>query len=127
MKALNILLERARELNIIKGTKIETNGVILSHLQFADDTILFYNNDRVEMANIKRILRCFQLMSGLKINFSKSSLCGVKICHQDVHDLAQVMGCKVETLPIKYLGLPLGGNPKRIKTWEPVLDGMGKN
>lgn len=40
--------------------------------------------------------------------------------------LAQVMGCKVESLPIKYLGLPLGANPKRIKIWEPILDKMGK-
>ncbi|XP_058203090.1 uncharacterized protein LOC131317570 [Rhododendron vialii] len=108
VEALNILLVRARELNIIKGTKIGANGVILSHLQFADDTILFCNNDGAEMANIKRILRYFQLMSGLKINFSESSLCGVRICHLDVSNLARVMGCKVETLPIKYLGLPLG-------------------
>ncbi|XP_058205583.1 uncharacterized protein LOC131319374 [Rhododendron vialii] len=90
------------------------------------DTILFCNNDRVEMAIIKRILWCFQLMSGLKINFSKSSLCGVKVGQQDITALAQVMGCKVEILLIKYLGLPLGVNPKRIKTWEPVLDRMGK-
>lgn len=82
VEALNILLERARALNIIKGTQIGANGVIPSHLQFADDTILFCNNDRVELANIKRILRCFQLMSGLKINFSKSSVCGVKICER---------------------------------------------
>lgn len=43
-----------------------------------------------------------------------------------VKDLALVMGCKVEKLPIKYLGLPLGANPKRIKTWEPMLDRMAK-
>lgn len=126
VEALNILLERAKTLNIIKGTQIGANGVILSHLQFADDTILFCNNDRVELANIKRILRCFQLMSGLKINFSKSSICGVKLCDQAVKELALVMGCKIEKLPIKYLGLPLGANPKRIKTWEPVLDRMTK-
>lgn len=126
VEALNILLERARTLNIIHGIQIGSNGVILSHLQFADDTILFCNNDRAELANIKRVLRCFQLMSGLKINFSKSSVCGVKISDQDVKDLALVMGCKIESLPIKYLGLPLGANPKRIKTWEPVLDRMGK-
>ncbi|XP_058203040.1 uncharacterized protein LOC131317509 [Rhododendron vialii] len=115
-EGLNILLERAREKNIIKGVKLGSNGVTISHLQFADDTILFCNNDLEEMGNIKRILRCFQLMSGLKIKYSKSFVCGVKIQREDVQALAQVMGCRVESLPIKYLGLPLGANPKRIKT-----------
>lgn len=98
--------------------------MVVSHLQFADDTVLFCNNDKEEMMNIKRILRCFQLMSGLKINFSKSSLSGIKIPRQEVVTLAQIMGCKVENFPIKYLGLPLGANPNRISTWEPVIERM---
>ncbi|XP_058202821.1 uncharacterized protein LOC131317276 [Rhododendron vialii] len=115
-----------REKNIVKGVRIGTNRAFVSHLQFADDTILFCNNNIEEMANIKRILRCFQFMSRLKINFSKSSLCGINVPHQDVISLAQVMGCKVDHLPIKYLGLPLGANPNRIKTWDPVVEKMGK-
>ncbi|KAI8548067.1 hypothetical protein RHMOL_Rhmol07G0243600 [Rhododendron molle] len=65
-------------------------------------------------------------MSGLKINFSKSLLCGVKVNHQEVTSLARVMGCKVDHLPIKYLGLPLGANPNRIRTWDPVVERMEK-
>lgn len=61
-------------------------------------------------------------MSGLKINFSKSSLSGVNVPHEDVVLLAEIMGCKVELLPIKYLRLPLGANPGRIKTWDPVIE-----
>lgn len=76
---LNILLERARSCGLIRGVQVGRNGMIISHLQFADDAILFCNNDRNEILNIKRILRYFQLLSGLKINFSKSMLCGIKI------------------------------------------------
>lgn len=32
------------------------------------------------------------------------------------------MGCRAESLSIKYLGLRLGANPRRIKTWEPVIE-----
>lgn len=110
------MLERAKEKNIIKGVVMGRNGLVLYHLQFVNDKILFCNNDKDEMCNIKRILRIFQLVSCLKINFSKSSLCGINVGHQDVISLAQVMGCKVETLQIKYLGLPLGANPRNIKT-----------
>ena len=30
--------------------------------------------------------------------------------------------CTVANLPIRYLGIPLGANPKKISTWEPVID-----
>ncbi|XP_058181191.1 uncharacterized protein LOC131299625 [Rhododendron vialii] len=60
--------------------------------------------------------------TGLRINFSKSSLCGVNVPFEAITSLACTMGCKVENLPIKYLGLPLGANPGRIKTWDPVFE-----
>lgn len=126
VEGLNVLFERAREQNLIKGTRIGLNGVLITHLQFADDTIILCNKDRVEMENIKRILGCFQLMLGLQINFGKSSLCGVKIPIAEVNDLANIMGCKVECLPMKYLGLPLGANPTSLKTWKPVIESMEK-
>lgn len=122
VEALTIMLERAKVRNIIEGIVMGRDGLVLTHLQFANDTILFCNNDKEEMCNMKRILRIFQLMSGLKISFSKSSLCGINVSNQEVIALAQVMGCKVEKLPIKYLGLPLGANPRNIKTWDPVIE-----
>lgn len=115
VEGLNLLLKRASGLNYIKGTRIGRNGVVVCHFQFADDTLLFCNNDKEEIVNIKRILRCFQILSGLKINFSKSSLCSVKIPIHEVKEMAQILGCKVEVLLIKYLGLPLGVNPNKIK------------
>lgn len=42
------------------------NGISVSHHQFADDTIFFCNNDVEEVLCLKRILRWFQQMSGLK-------------------------------------------------------------
>ncbi|CAL5369282.1 unnamed protein product [Camellia sinensis] len=32
------------------------------------------------------------------------------------------MHCVTQKLPIKYLGLPLGANPRRTKTWQNVVD-----
>ncbi|XP_057745007.1 uncharacterized protein LOC130962866 [Arachis stenosperma] len=50
------------------------DNVELSHLQFIDDTILFCTPDDKIVRNYKRLLRCFEVMSGLSINFDKSSL-----------------------------------------------------
>ncbi|CAL5338788.1 unnamed protein product [Camellia sinensis] len=80
-EGLNMLLQRACSAGLISGAVLGQNGssVTVSHLQFADDTIIFYKADVVEVLVIKRILRCFQLVSGLKINFHKSHVCGVGV------------------------------------------------
>ena len=33
-----------------------------------------------------------------------------------------MLNCKIEKLPLMYLGLPLGGYPKSVRYWQPVLD-----
>lgn len=35
--------------------------------------------------------------------------------------MASRLGCQLVKLPIKYLGIPLGANPNKISTWEPIL------
>jgi hypothetical protein len=32
------------------------------------------------------------------------------------------LNCKVGLVPFKYLGLPVGANPRRASTWEPMLE-----
>lgn len=94
VEALNILLERARACGMIRGVKVG-EMVWCSHFQFADDTILFYNNDKEEILNLKRTLRYFQLFSGLKFDFSKSMLCGIKVQDKDIMiNLAQFWAAK---------------------------------
>lgn len=61
-------------------------------------------------------------MSGLKIKFSKSVLCGIGIQELKANQMADCLGCSAENLPLCYLGLPLGANPRRLKTWHPVVD-----
>ncbi|KAK3218269.1 hypothetical protein Dsin_012239 [Dipteronia sinensis] len=35
---------------------------------------------------------------------------------------AKMFRCKKASLPITFLGLPLGGNPRSISFWEPMLE-----
>ena len=49
------------------------NEVQVSILQYADDTLFFGKASMENVKTIKVILRRFELVSGLKINFSKSS------------------------------------------------------
>ncbi|XP_057760618.1 uncharacterized mitochondrial protein AtMg01250-like [Arachis stenosperma] len=50
------------------------DNIELSHLQFAYDTILFCLPEEKTIRNYASLLRYFEMMSGLSINFDKSSL-----------------------------------------------------
>jgi hypothetical protein len=57
----------------------------ISHLQYADNT-LFIGEPCVEnLWAIKAILRWFELMSGLQVNFGKSKLYSVNVNQGLVH------------------------------------------
>jgi hypothetical protein len=60
-------------------------------------------------------------MSGLKVNFNKSMLVGVNISDSWLHEDASALRCKVGKILFLYLGLPIGGDPRRLGFWEPVL------
>ena len=53
------------------------SGGAITHLQFVDDTILFSSTRKEEILALKRILHCFQLVSGLKVHISMSLMVGV--------------------------------------------------
>lgn len=61
-------------------------------------------------------------ISGLKINYSKSLLMGCNVTNDELVRLAALLDVEVGTLPIHYLGAPLGGNPKKRAFWSPVLE-----
>mgnify|MGYP003703573563 CR=1 FL=1 len=93
-----------------------------THLQFANDTIVFAEAEWMEVTTIKRILRCFEVLSRLKINFHKSHVCEAGVPKALVDDFATRLNCKRQSLPFPYLGLPFGANPRRKSTKIPVLN-----
>ncbi|KAI3742186.1 hypothetical protein L1987_59866 [Smallanthus sonchifolius] len=122
MEALSCMLNRAREEGTIKGIATPNNGPIMTHLLYADDAIVVGEWSKIEVVNIVRILRCFHLCSGLKINIEKSILFGIGVGGEEVGDMAREVGCNSDSLPFKYLGLKVGANMNRINNWQPVYD-----
>ncbi|XP_028082409.1 uncharacterized protein LOC114283731 [Camellia sinensis] len=108
VKGLNILILRARELGLFNGAVVGNDLVKVSHLQFADDTILFCEANLEEILCIKRLLRCFEVVSGLKINYSKNMAIGVGVDEVSLDQYAAILNCSKGVLPISFLGLPLG-------------------
>ena len=43
-----------------------------------------------------------------------------------MHWMSSDLNCSVLSLRVKYFGIPLGANPKRVETWQPIIDKIRK-
>ena len=121
MEALSKLLARARDGGYISGFDVgRVNHISISHLLFADETLILCGAARDQLWHLKCVFGWFQATSGLKINLGKSKLIPVGTV-PEVEELAAVLGCKVATLPISYLGLPLGASFKEKTIWHGII------
>jgi len=79
---------------LFEGYKVGSNGIEVSYLQYADDT-LFIGGLRLEnILTIKVVLRCFELASRLKINFSKSQSGAISVSEEVANNYANFLYCK---------------------------------
>ncbi|GJY76043.1 RNA-directed DNA polymerase, eukaryota [Tanacetum coccineum] len=63
----------AKNKNLFHGVEVGVDKVHVSHLQFVDDALILGDWSKPNNENLSRILTCFHLTSGFKVNFSKSS------------------------------------------------------
>ena len=99
MEVLSCLLKRAMEGNFISGCRSRDRDgreMAISHLLYADDTIILCEAKSEQLMWLRWILIWFEAFSGLKINLNKSEL--IPLGRVD----------NVESLAAVYLGLPLG-------------------
>jgi hypothetical protein len=111
------------ENNLYTGYVVGTsNSEVVSHLQFADDTLLKGEKSWANVRVLRAVLTLFADMSGLKVNFNKSLLVGINIGESWLVEAASLLNCKVGKIPFLYLGLSIGGDPRKLAFWEPVID-----
>ena len=73
-EVLSSMLNTASEQGIIEGLQLGKEGKKITHLQYADDTLVFLQGNEKSILGIKKVLQYFQLLSDLKKNFQKSSI-----------------------------------------------------
>ena len=66
----------------------------MSILQYADDTIFFGTMTMENVKAIKAMLRCYELVSGLKIHFAKSSFGAFGTIEQWINNAASYLNCR---------------------------------
>jgi hypothetical protein len=122
-EGLEGLMKKAVELNRFK---VGNRGVVVSHLQYADDTLCLGEATLENLWTLKAILRGFELVSGLKVNFSKSRIMGVNVSYDFLRLAFIFLNCRTSTIPFTYLGLPVGASHRRASTWEPLINSLRK-
>ena len=126
VEPLNLLFNKAVSLDLWSGIEVCRRGSKISHLQYADDTIVFCVPKLHSLMNIKKVLILFELSSGLQVNFHKSSVLGLNVDSSWLNLASSSLQCRIGSFPFIYLGLPIGGNTSRLLVWEPILDRMRK-
>ena len=124
MEALSCLLRCAVNEGFLLAFKVRSRGsegVQVSHLLFADDTLVFCGASKDQLLYLSWILMWFAAMSGLRINLDKSELISMGGV-ENTKALATNLGCKVGSLPSTYLGLPLGAPHRSVAIWDGVED-----
>jgi hypothetical protein len=104
---LSALLRQGIQQQVVTPVKICARAPGVSHLLFADDTLLFFKATNQEATRVKEILENYGKATEQLINHSKCSTmfstgCS-EITQQGIRDILQVQKPEFEA---KYLGLP---------------------
>jgi len=105
VEGFHVMMDALVTNNIFSGYKVgPERSLSISHLQFADDTLILGEKSWANLRAMRAVLHLFAAMSGLQVNFHKSKLVGVNATQTWLLEAAVVLNCKVDSLPIFYLG-----------------------
>lgn len=105
-EAFSTLLSQAEMMGKIHGVTVARNAPQVSHLFFADDTVLFCRANNHEAEEIKNINGMYEKASGQRINLDKTSITFTPNIHGDKRrEICTILGVVEIDQHSKYLGL----------------------
>jgi hypothetical protein len=106
-EVLSSLLTKANEVGTLTGVPSSRRGPSISHLFFADDSLLFCRSTLPQWNSLTRVLRCYEEASGHHLNTAKTSIFFSRNTSQGEKNMILAdAGIPATQCFDKYLGLP---------------------
>nr|KYP50951.1 hypothetical protein KK1_027161 [Cajanus cajan] len=120
------MVREAVQKKMISGFEVGENKIHINIQQFADDTLIVLELKLENVIVLKSILCYFEVVSGLRVNFHKSSLGALSIQNHMLDRFVGLLNCGKLVFPFSYLGIPVRVNARRKEVWQPLLQKMRK-
>jgi hypothetical protein len=104
---LSILINRVKDDGQVRRLVPHLVDDVIFILQYADDTILFMENDLEQAANMKLLLCTFEQLLGLKIDFHKSEVFWYGEAKERENHYTNLFKCGLGEYPFRYLRIPI--------------------
>lgn len=89
-EGLSLLVRRAVDVGLLRPVEVGRDKIRVSHIQYADDTIFTAEGSQENVMAIKWLLKNFEALSGLSVNFGKSCVFGINIDHGVITGLWEI-------------------------------------
>ncbi|XP_019166608.1 PREDICTED: uncharacterized protein LOC109162341 [Ipomoea nil] len=116
-EGLSLLLQDSQAKGLLHGCRVARGAPSISHLFFADDSLLFFKANLQEALEVRKCLGIYESFSGQAVNFQKSSITFSRDTIVEDRDLvANALGVAQADDFGKYLGLPsvVGRNRRAV-------------
>jgi len=111
LKGLGREIRATKEEGRIQGPRLTQGGDSVTHQQFVDDDMLQGTPIVKEAREFKKILSEFSMAAGIEVSLTKSNISLFNIDISIQRNLSRILGFQRESLPLKYLGVPLTTKP----------------
>ncbi|KAL2247007.1 UNVERIFIED_CONTAM: hypothetical protein Sindi_2553000 [Sesamum indicum] len=103
-EALSCLFQNREARGGIRRVAVARNAPKVSHLLFAEDTLIFCQASIGAMRTVQDILKLYAVASGQLINFDKSSVFSSRNIPAEERKELTHLGVQIDISPSKYLG-----------------------
>ena len=127
-KAFSALIADSSSKHVLKGISICRSCPKVTHLFFADDSLLFCGARSQECHKVVEILQQYEAASRQKVNTDKSSiLFNHNTAHEARTHISEILGPMQDSRPNKYLGLSSVIGKSKIKCLQKLKKRWARN
>ena len=126
-EGLTVMIRMAELRRSISGMAAFRGGPVVSHLLFADDSVVFCHADPIQCQNLLKILEVYKKASGQAMNREKTALFFIKNTSSETKDkIMRIVGVNEIKSHEQYLGLPSIIGRSKKKAFDGLKDRLWK-